>query len=306
MGSIRLSFDDVKGAVDSPGRKEDCESTPLLTHHDDNLEANYLAALRHQLLLSEQKNSYTPVRQFWDWLLKHFMTLALLCMLVGGIVACVVYTEGAFYRASLSYMFLKVSAVNVLKKPAHLPDTICLTPACVLAAAALLQDISPRYHEIDPCTSFDRYVCEGWKERHDLRADQGSSFTGTIIAERSQQILRHLLESPYADNHRLVELGSPTENRLFKKIKDAYDACMDEERIKDLGSGPLLEVLRKVDQLFPAARPQAIPETSQEVHGQNSKDDLLYKGENNLSNTIAFLESIGVTALISFTIEVRL
>lgn len=176
----------------------------------------------------------------------------------------------------------------------------------MLAAAELLQDMSPRYHEIDPCTRFDRFVCEGWEERHDLRADQGSSFTGTIMEENSQQTLRHLLESPFVDNHQLVELSSSTEMLLFEKIQDAYDACMDEKKIKELGSGPLLQILRIVDQLFPAARPQVILETLTELHGQNSEVDLLHKAQNHLSNTIVYLERIGVTALVSFSISVRL
>lgn len=176
----------------------------------------------------------------------------------------------------------------------------------MIAAAELLQDISPRYHEIDPCTSFDRFVCEGWEERHDLRADQGGSFTGTIMEENTQQILRHLLESPYTDNHPLVELSPSIEKHLFGKIQAAYDACMDEEKIKELGSGPLLEILRKVDHLFPGARPSLIPEGFQELDEQNPKIDLLHKAKKNLSNTIAYLESIGVTALVSFSISVRL
>lgn len=46
---------------------------------------------------------------------------------------------------------------------------ICLTPACVLAASEILQTLSPRYQDIDPCHEFDKYVCEGWEEQHDLR-----------------------------------------------------------------------------------------------------------------------------------------
>lgn len=195
--------------------------------------------------------------------------------------------------------------VSNLKEPSHSSAAICLTPACVLAAAELLQDISPRYHEIDPCTSFDRYVCEGWEERHDLRADQGSSFTGTLMAEKSQQILRHLLESPYTDNHQFVELSSSTEKLLFEKIQDAYDACMDEGRIKDLGSGPLIEILRKVDRLFPAENPQETLATFEGLHDRPPKIEGAYKGKNKLSNTVAYLESIGITALVSFDIDVR-
>ena len=38
--------------------------------------------------------------------------------------------------------------------------TICVTPTCVLAASEILQNISPRYREIDPCSNFDDFVCE--------------------------------------------------------------------------------------------------------------------------------------------------
>lgn len=94
---INLSFGDGKGVAETPGRKEDCERTPLLAHHDDNPEANHPAAMRHQLLLSEQKSKCTSVRQLSNWLLKHYMTFALFCLSVGGIVAIVVYIGGLFH-----------------------------------------------------------------------------------------------------------------------------------------------------------------------------------------------------------------
>jgi len=48
------------------------------------------------------------------------------------------------------------------------PTTICLKPACVLAASEIIENLSPRYDEIDPCTDFNKYVCEGFDEKHDL------------------------------------------------------------------------------------------------------------------------------------------
>ncbi len=170
----------------------------------------------------------------------------------------------------------------------------------MIAAAEILQNISPRYHEIDPCTSFDKFVCEGWEEKHDLRADQSSSFMGTIMAENSQQILRHVLESPYSDSHQMVEISSSTEQQIFSKLQGQYNACMDEEKIKKIGSDPLLEVLRKIGELFPAAEPQVAPHI---LHGQNQKN-LLANSDNKLSNAIIYLESIGVTALVDFGIGV--
>ena len=74
---------------------------------------------------------------------------------------------------------------------------LCLTPACVHAASEILYNLSPEYKELDPCDNFEELVCGGWRDRHDLRADQGDAFTGTIMSENSQMLLRHILEAPY-------------------------------------------------------------------------------------------------------------
>lgn len=184
--------------------------------------------------------------------------------------------------------------------PAGQSDSICLTPACVIAAAEILQNLSPRHHEIDPCENFDKFVCEGWEEKHDLRADQGSIFTGTIMEESSQQILRHVLESPYSDAHSMVATSSTAEQEIFRKLHGQYEACMDEKKIKEIGVSPLLGALLKIAELFPAADPESTPAAFQ----RNSQKHLLNKGENKLSNTIIYLESIGVTALVGFGIGV--
>lgn len=78
-------------------------------------------------------------------------------------------------------------------------SNVCLTPACVHAASEILYNLSPDYQNLDPCTDFEELVCGGWRERHDLRPDQGGAFTGTTMSESSQTILRHILEAPYPE-----------------------------------------------------------------------------------------------------------
>lgn len=75
--------------------------------------------------------------------------------------------------------------------------SICLTPSCVHASSELLYNLSPDYQNVDACTDFEELVCGGWRERNDLRPDQGDAFTGTFMAEASQTLLRHILEAPY-------------------------------------------------------------------------------------------------------------
>lgn len=190
-------------------------------------------------------------------------------------------------------------------EPESKPETatICVTPACVLAASEILQNISPRYHQIDPCSNFNDFVCEGWQEKHDLRADQDSSFTGTLMQENSQTILRHVLETPFSDSHPSTDRDSSPEASIFYKLKDAYDACMDEERLRSLGSRPLLNVLRKIDELFPANKPHSTLESFPKLLPQAQKG-LIYEGENRLATTVAYLTSLGVDSLVSFDVGV--
>jgi len=75
-----------------------------------------------------------------------------------------------------------------------------VSPACIHASSEVLYNLSPRYKEIDPCTDFEELVCGGWRELHDLRPDQGDAFTGTIMAESSQLLLKHILEAEYPEN----------------------------------------------------------------------------------------------------------
>lgn len=176
--------------------------------------------------------------------------------------------------------------------------SICLTPSCVLAASSILENMSPDYHQIDPCIDFDKFVCDGFDERHDLRPDQGGIFTGTLMAERGQQILRHVLESPYSIEHGDFETHSSAKKDIFTKLKDAYDSCMDIDQIKEAGSAPLLSVLKEIESLFPAIHTQNFEDGFPQLRN-DEQHGMLYGGSNQLSRTISYLNDIGVTAIIA-------
>jgi endothelin-converting enzyme len=100
--------------------------------------------------------------------------------------------ESEFYSVPFHYR------ANSSCKVSHVAKSkLCLTPACVHAASEILYNLSPNYKELDPCNDFEELVCGGWRDRHDLRADQGDAFTGTIMNENSELLLRHILEAPY-------------------------------------------------------------------------------------------------------------
>ena len=106
-------------------------------------------------------------------------------------------------------------ANGICKAASHpAKSKLCLTPACVHAASEILYNLSPNYKELDPCTDFEELVCGGWRDRHDLRPDQGDAFTGTIMNENSELLLRHILEAPYPKDSQ-VSLFSDNKRPIF-------------------------------------------------------------------------------------------
>ena len=181
-------------------------------------------------------------------------------------------------------------------------STICLTPSCVLAVSTILENMSPDYRQLDPCVDFDKFVCEGFDERHDLRPDQGGIFTGTLMAERGQQILRHVLESPYPMDNSGFETQSSARKNIFNKLKDAYDSCLNVDQIEAAGSTPLLLVLKEIESHFPVAHSQKFEDVFPQLRS-SQQQGLLYEGSNQLSKTIAYLKGIEVTAIVDLGVS---
>lgn len=157
---------------------------------------------------------------------------------------------------------------------------------------------------MDPCEDFHAYVCEGWDLRNDLREDQSDAFTGTIMNEESQLLLRHVLESSYGDIMSSSKHSSKAEKKNFATMQDAYNACMAESIIKKQRSAPLLELLEKLEEVFPVERRQRVQDYFPRMSPQRQKG-LFYSGETPLSNAISYLMSIGVDAMLSFGVSVR-
>ncbi|KAF2443913.1 peptidase family M13 [Karstenula rhodostoma CBS 690.94] len=160
--------------------------------------------------------------------------------------------------AALGLVYYSIADVNNQEDSDS--SKLCLTPACVHAASEILYNLSPNYKELDPCDDFEELVCGGWRDRHDLRPDQGDAFTGTIMNENSELLLRHILDSSYpkASQHsyfspmNLMANKKSIDEENFDKMKAAYDACLDEDKIKGVGAGPLLEVLDGIKNTYTA------------------------------------------------------
>ncbi|KAL2706048.1 hypothetical protein AAEP93_001298 [Penicillium crustosum] len=150
---------------------------------------------------------------------------------------------------------------------------LCQSQECIHAASEILYNLDPNYENIDPCTDFDQYVCGGWRERHDMRPDQGSIFAGTIMGENAQTRLRHILERTEAPQ------SSDADN--LKKLKAAYNACLDEATVNERGSKPLTNILDELKTIYP---PQA---------------GLVKGAQDHLTSALLYLANAGVEALTS-------
>jgi endothelin-converting enzyme len=85
----------------------------------------------------------------------------------------------------------------------------------------------------------------------------------------------------------LVQTLASVDKENFEKLKDAYDACMDEAAIKRAGVKPLMGILAEIAGLFPT---QEIPFL---------RSALTSKDNDEMADTILYLAKLGVPALIS-------
>lgn len=129
---------------------------------------------------------------------------------------------------------------------------LCESPECIHAASNILYNLHPNYTNIDPCTDFHQYACGGWNKRHDMRPDQSSVSTLSIMAEDNQSRLRHILE--------LSEAPDPSDSENFQKLKAAYNACLDESAIEKRGSKPLDDMLAELEKAYPAGSGKDVKE----------------------------------------------
>lgn len=96
-------------------------------------------------------------------------------------------------------------------------------------------------------------------------------------------MLQHSSFSPA----QLVQSLSSVDQENFEKLKDAYDACMDEDTIRRVGVAPLMEILDEIKGIFP----------TQQVAFQRNL--LTSNDSDEMADAILYLAKLGVPALIS-------
>ncbi|KAL8948754.1 MAG: hypothetical protein Q9222_005079 [Ikaeria aurantiellina] len=283
-----------------PVNRTDGEAEPLLAENDHGDYYRTNSDLKPQASATRNSVFTNYYRRSWNWLRNNVKILALTSLLFAGLIALVIYIARKIPKVTLPRILKLMTKVNHTQAPEQPTDPICLSPACVVAAAGIIQNISPQ--KVDPCEDFSTYVCGGWEQKHDIGADQDSISSASVMYENSQQTLRHLLKSPYAETQIQKLSDTSADKAIFSKIQSAYNACLDEKTIKSRGSAPLLDILRNIEKDFPLKSSEDDASQYPGAVARHQKG-LLHYGENPLTRTIAYLAQIGVDALVSFGVD---
>jgi endothelin-converting enzyme len=153
--------------------------------------------------------------------------------------------------------------------------SICTTPGCVLAASTLLRSISKRHKDLNPCDDFRTFSCEGFDAIHEIREDQTNVGSLQIMSEEGQLVLKRILESPAPTSESLFWTASDPDKEIFTKMQDSYAACSNESLLQSIGSKPLLDLLFKLEEIYPTKKPKG-------------------KLDSSLTDAVQFLMSVGV------------
>ncbi|KAF7338682.1 Endothelin-converting enzyme 1 [Mycena venus] len=165
-------------------------------------------------------------------------------------------------------------------------DEACLTSECIILSASILSSLDETQ---DPCENFFDFANGGWIAAHPLPADKGSFGQFESLSQENKRVIQHFLETPSATS----SFTTSYDEVLLQKLRSFYSSCLNEDRLDEIGTEPLIHFVKTVQKLF---REKGFEVTAE----KDEKSELTVKG---LTAALAFLHSRGIDALFSFDIE---
>ncbi|KAJ7074256.1 hypothetical protein C8F01DRAFT_1272809 [Mycena amicta] len=162
-------------------------------------------------------------------------------------------------------------------------EEFCITAECIKLSASIISSLDVSK---DPCENFFEFANGGWIASHPLPADKGSFGQFEALATENKRVVQHFLETPSATS----SFTTSADEQLLQKLRGFYNSCLNEDRLDEIGSEPLVRFVKTVKKLF---RREGL-----EVSATEESDDL-----SGLTAALAFLHSRGVPALFSIDIE---
>nr|XP_046246021.1 endothelin-converting enzyme 2b isoform X3 [Scatophagus argus] len=110
---------------------------------------------------------------------------------------------------------------------------LCLSEACVTVASQMVEAMD---RSADPCQDFYQFACGGWMRKNPLPDGRSRWSTFNSIWEQNQALLKHLLENGTFNGSSEAE----------RKTQSYYLSCLNTQRIEELGSQPLIDLITKI------------------------------------------------------------
>lgn len=119
---------------------------------------------------------------------------------------------------------------------ANQPSTdVCLTTECVTASSRIINSMDL---SVDPCNNFWEFACGSWNEDHIISDDQSSVSTFNDLRDDVSKTLKKVLEG---ETSALLK-----DKTSVKKAKDFYASCMNTAKIDELGTAPVLDLIKEM------------------------------------------------------------
>jgi predicted metalloendopeptidase len=154
-------------------------------------------------------------------------------------------------------------------------------------------------------------ACGGWEKRVEIPSDRGRYGTIDEASEANDRILRDIFSGEYPFNPPKNNLPDPkqaVDQQNFEKLQDAYQACLNETTINEVGAAPLLAILENIIAKYPvesACHPMKFKASPDKSLPNVDTDKKCSDSKDSLTDVIEYLQSIGVGALFSLAVTVR-